>query len=102
MADVYWSIDARRDLRDAASFIATDSPRQARIFIDHVRAATERLRAFPALGRAVPELADPEIRELIVRGYRIIYRLSGDVAGIAAVIHGARDASRIGEPESGE
>ncbi|MHB8683858.1 MAG: type II toxin-antitoxin system RelE/ParE family toxin [Dehalococcoidia bacterium] len=101
MAQVYWSIDARRDLQDIATFIAIDSPRQARVFVDHLREAAERLREFPARGRSVPELDDPEMRELIIRGYRIIYRLRGSVVGITAVIHSARDVSRLAEREPG-
>ncbi len=67
MARVDWSVGASRDLADIASFIATDSPAHARDFVDQLRAATDRLSDFPALGRVVPELDDPEMRELIVR-----------------------------------
>jgi toxin ParE1/3/4 len=99
VAHVDWSVDASRDLADIASFIAADSPEHARAFVDELRSATAKLSDFPALGRAVPELEDPEMRELIVRGYRIIYQLRGDIVGIVAVIHGARDRGASGETE---
>jgi plasmid stabilization system protein ParE len=48
------------------------------------------LANFPRAGRKVPEFDDENIRELIVYSYRIIYRLEGDAAVIAAIIHGKR------------
>jgi len=44
------------------------------------------------MGRKVPE-ADhrDEVRELIIQGYRIIYRLQTDQLQILTVIHGSRN-----------
>jgi plasmid stabilization system protein ParE len=38
----------------------------------------------------VPEVGSPNFREVIVGDYRVMYRLTGDVADIATVLHGAR------------
>ena len=38
----------------------------------------------------VPEYEAPDIRELIERPYRIIYRVMPDQIDVLAVIHGAR------------
>ena len=48
------------------------------------------------MGRVVPEFDDPCIREIIVRSYRVIYRLDhGDCrVDVARFWHGAR-----GNPE---
>lgn len=35
--------------------------------------AAERLEAFPASGRIVPEIGDKSLREVILRNYRIVY-----------------------------
>ena len=37
-------------------------------------AAVGRLREFPESGRVVPERNTPEIREVIVQPYRVVYR----------------------------
>ena len=51
----------------------------------------ESIPDYPQLGRAVPELGDPNIRERLVHKYRLIYRLEESRAVIAAVIHGRQD-----------
>jgi plasmid stabilization system protein ParE len=52
--------------------------------------ATDRLREFPESGRIIPRLADRGVREIIVRPYRIAYRIVGDEIRVQKVQHGAR------------
>jgi len=54
-------------------------------------AAVEQLLNFPHSGRIVPERADPNIREIIVGRFRIVYRISGEMIGIATVFRGSRE-----------
>jgi len=42
------------------------------------------------MGRLVPELDEPKIRELILRNYRIIYRISEKKILIVRLFHGSR------------
>lgn len=56
--------------------------------------AADRLVIFPELGRVVPEFNDRSIRELIVREYRLIYRVEGDDVRILTLMHGSRDLWR--------
>jgi len=51
------------------------SPSAATRFVDSVFAKVQQLENSPQLGRIVPELQQPTIRELLYRQYRIIYRL---------------------------
>jgi plasmid stabilization system protein ParE len=53
---------------------------------------TDRLQTFPRLGRVVPEYGTDNLREIIVRPYRIVYRVSHEkaVCEIARVWHSAR------------
>ncbi len=44
----------------------------------------------PISGRKVPEYEAEDIRELIEKPYRIIYRIKSDQIDVLAVIHGAR------------
>jgi plasmid stabilization system protein ParE len=44
----------------------------------------------PKLGRIVPELHDPNVRERFVYSYRVIYELRNEAIEILAVIHGKR------------
>jgi plasmid stabilization system protein ParE len=58
-------------------------------------AAPDRLVQFPESGRMVPEFGRPNLRELILRPYRIVYRLQGDVLEIVTVFHAARMVPEI-------
>ncbi len=69
------SPSARRDLRDIVRYISLDSPERAVRFGQFLISGTKRLADFPKMGRVVPEFGDPAIREIIVRSYRVIYRL---------------------------
>ena len=66
MAQVRWTQQAANDLEAITDFIALDSPHYASLFAMDVFASVERLQAFPRLGRIVPELREPDIREIIL------------------------------------
>jgi len=59
------------------------------------RDASRSLRRFAKRGRIVPEENDPNIRELFIQSYRLIYRLRGNEVEIINFIHGARDLGAI-------
>ncbi len=89
---VRWTVRARTDLSAIRAFIAQDSPHYARVTLARIIAATDRLPNFPEWGRQVPELDSPEIREVIRRPYRIVYRLVGaNEIHILTVHHSARE-----------
>jgi len=97
MAEVRWTPQAADDLKGITEFIAADSPHYARLFAMDVLATVERLSVFPHSGRVVPELKNPEIREILFGSYRIVYRVKGDFVELLTVYHGARllDPSRL-------
>ena len=90
-----WSAQAAADLNDIFEFIAKDSPVYPRQFAEAIFTATETLTSFPDRGRRVPEADRDDIRELIYRRYRIIYRTSDNDIHIVAVVHGARDLASL-------
>lgn len=53
---------------------------------------TDQLQTFPQLGRIVPEFRNQNIREIIFRPYRIVYRVNHEpkFCEIARVWHSAR------------
>ena len=76
--------------------IAADSSFYAQRFVRSLIAATRKLEDQPRCGRIVPELPTRGFREVLYRGYRIVYRVTepGDQIEILAVIHGARDMKK--------
>jgi plasmid stabilization system protein ParE len=93
---IIWSEQARDDLQSIVLFIAQDNPAVAESFGYRLMSKVDVLAQFPELGRVVPEENDETVREIILRPYRIIYKVLADkqVIGIARIWHGAR-----GEPE---
>ena len=93
--NIIWSLQARDDLREIVSFIAADNPALAETFGYRLMSKVDVLANFPLIGRVVPEENDENIREIILRPYRIVYQVlpAQEVVAIARVWHGAR-----GEP----
>jgi len=89
VADITWTDQALADVEAVCLYIARDAPRYAELFARRVFQATDRLTAFPRLGRVVPEIGRDDIREVIVQSYRVIYRLLPDEVEILTVHHGA-------------
>ena len=79
------------DLKQIHEYIAKDSRYYAKKVVQTIVEKTEELMVFPEIGRIVPEIDDPNIRELFVYSYRLIYEISSDGIEILAVIHGRRD-----------
>jgi addiction module RelE/StbE family toxin len=90
-----WSPQSLHDLETIRAYIAEDSPHYADLVLRRLVAAVERLRVFPKSGRIVPERSDPEIREVIVRPYRIVYRVLPGQVEIVTVFHASRLFSDI-------
>lgn len=89
--NVTWSKEAGENLVEIEEFIAHDSPERAARFVDALIDHAEAILADnPRSGRTVPELGYQDIRELIYRGYRIVYRLNGDRIEILTVFEGHR------------
>ena len=83
---------AQTDLADIVRYIAQhNSDAAARLGYELITRA-ERLADFPEIGRIVPEFRQPNLREIICRSYRVIYRLRRDDKQIQIVRfwHGAR------------
>lgn len=87
-----WSPAARDDLHAIVVFITRDNPERAMSFGYQLISETDRLQTFPRLGRVVPEHQNEDLREIILRPYRIVYRLNPKrkICEIVRVWHSAR------------
>ena len=83
-------LQAINDLETIRLFIAKGSESTANREYERIVQAAARLSDFPESGRVVPRLGRRDIREVIVRPYRLLYRLYDDTVEIFTVIHGAR------------
>ena len=92
--EIRWTASAGRDLRDIAAYIGRDSPSSAESVRARLTRAIEALERQPTLGRVVPELHEVGIdswRELIVRPYRVLYRIDAGRIIISLVCDSRRD-----------
>ena len=96
MTKLRWSPRAVRDLESIRDYIAADSPHYAALVIERIIGGVERLTSFPESGRIVPERNDPAIREIIVRPYRVVYRLEPGLVEIATVFRASRMLPEVG------
>ena len=87
---VEWTDPAWDDLAGIADYIARDSEYYAATFVQEIKEAAASLAEFAERGQVVPEFGDPSIRELLVKSYRLVYRISEKRVVILTLIHGAR------------
>jgi len=88
--EVVWSLLATADLESIVEHIFRDSEFYAAAVARELVAAARSLATFSERGRGVPEYEDSAVREIIVRRYRLIYRVRSDRVEVLRIIHGAR------------
>ncbi len=89
--EIVWSLWASDDLVSVAEHISRDSESYAATVVRELVAAARSLSVFAERGRRVPEYDDPSARELIVRKYRLVYRVHPERVEVLRIIHGARE-----------
>ena len=85
-----WSAGAHADLNEIETYIAASSPENARRVVAKIRQAANKQLDFPYSARMVPELHDPNRREIFVYQYRVMYRVEPDRIEVLRVVHGRR------------
>jgi toxin ParE1/3/4 len=87
---VQWTDNAISQLIDIYDYIARDSAFYAQRMVDRLTRRSQIIGEFPAAGRVVPEYGLSDVREIIEKPYRIIYRVMEEQIDILAVVHGAQ------------
>jgi plasmid stabilization system protein ParE len=85
-----WSRRARADLKAIHDYIAKDSPHNAKAVAREFPKRADQIPATPRIGRMVPELNDPDIREIAVYSWRLIYQLRTTQIFVLTLIHKRR------------
>src|SRR5215831_20246543 len=94
---IFWTPIAVQDLHNICDFISRDNPAAAQRMGEELIKEAEAMALFPQSGRMVPEKKDPQIREIIVGSYRIIYRIDEDnqFVALARIWHSARGTPEL-------
>ena len=91
---IAWTASARRDLDEAAAFVALDSPAAGRRLVTNALAAAESLSTLTERGSIICEIDAVLVRQLLVGRYRLLYTVTEQEATILGFVHGARDLQR--------
>lgn len=81
---ILWSPTSLRHIEAIGDFISLDSPKRAQLFVQKLINSVERLKDFPLSGSVVKE--SPNLKQIIVQGYRIVYRAKDERIEIIAVL----------------
>ena len=90
MTKLRWTTQAVEDVEAIWKFIANDSDAYANLVVARLLESVERLENFPRSGRIVPDLSDPQLREIIEPPYRIVYRVLDEAVEILTVFRASR------------
>ncbi len=88
---VEWTDIAKQHLQRIYDHIEPQSELYAQRMVNRLVLRADGLGDFPETGREVPEYDDPNVRELLVSPYRIIYVVRKNRVDIIGVIHTARN-----------
>lgn len=91
---VVWSRGASLELDAAVSHIAEDSPQTAAAILERVLEAAASLATLSERGRVVPERGEPQIRELLVEPFRLVYQVRVEEVVMLGLIHQRQDFDR--------
>lgn len=84
---VYWTPLARQRLAEIEAHIASDNPSAARRVVRRLLHRSQILSERPLLGRRLAQFPSADIREFLVRPFRLIFRRNGENIEVLTVMH---------------
>jgi len=95
MAEIIWTEEAERWLKDIHDYIAQDNSAAAEEVVSGIYQRAQILLEFPEAGYKYRSEPEGNIRILLYGHYRIAYLIKGnDCVDILGVFHGALDIDR--------
>jgi len=84
---VHWTQEALARLEELHAYIAAANPGAAEDMVERLLTRTRQLHEYPHSGRAVSGYGRADLREVLERPYRIIYRLTAERIEIITIKH---------------
>lgn len=91
---VVWTESGIRGLDANISFVALESPIRASRLLDRILNAADSLRLLAERGSVVAEYDDPEIRQILVDSFRLLYHVGETDVHVLGVLHQRQDLGR--------
>lgn len=96
---ISWSKEAARAIDEIIVDIVERSGRaRAREIAESLAAHLTHLETHPQMGRMVPELQRPDVRELVNSGYRVLYLVGVDQIEVLTVLRPRRALPKLTLP----
>lgn len=95
---VEWAEVAKRDLLAILDYLGERSSDAATSALERLEKGAAALKKTPARGRVIPELARLQVRdyrELIIRPYRLLYRIAGRRVFVLGVFDSRRNLEDV-------
>ena len=90
MKNIIFKQDAQGEIKQIKEYISRDSVYYANKTANEIVDKTEYLTMFPYMGRKIPEYNMENLRELIYKSYRILYKVNSNIY-ILNIFHHSRD-----------
>lgn len=90
MVNIELKLNAKEDMNQIEEYISRDSIYYANKTIEEIVEKIKYLSMFPYMGRKIPEYNNINLREIIYKSYRILYKVNSSVY-ILNVIHHSRN-----------
>jgi plasmid stabilization system protein ParE len=85
---IKFSKQAKKDIIEIFNFISLNNPQNTKQFKDKLIQKCKEILVFPNSGRLVPELNQTIFREIIYKGYRIVYLATHNDIIILTIFNG--------------
>lgn len=96
--EIAWTRTAETDLKEIINYIAIDNPENALTIFQKIKKNASSLYSIPERCRIAPELREQGImqyRELIVKPWRIIFRIAEKKVYVLSVLDSRRNIEDI-------
>lgn len=90
MENIELNLSAKEDMRQIEEYISKDSIYYANKTIEEIVKRIKNLSMFPYMGRKIPEYNNINLREIIYKSYRILYKVNSNIY-ILNIVHHSRD-----------
>ena len=93
--NLIWTKEALDQLNSIETYIGQNNPERAEQFILFLINSTKSITNNSKIGRIVPEITNPKIREIIVKQYRIVYQIKNKNIEILTVFNGQKQLKKL-------
>lgn len=90
MVEVEVMPSAQKDIKNIIDYVHKQSVQNAEKLYEGFKEKIASLQEFPERGKLVKEIVEPELREISLFHYRIIYRCTNEKVHVLTVQHSAR------------